>query len=388
MRSFLKTLARLCLPSLLVVLLFVTVFASDEVPELEFSELAGAYPELALSPDSAVMPIAASSLYGRGIQSGSFSQQAFTGTLVANSGAYNHFYISGGIPSGYGNGFKVFQNVAIGLSEKYSAGSVLTVKWSGYVATDTFDLYSGVTSWDCTTGWFTNSYTNNPSVSYALVDQNNTVLASSLSSSGSVTVTLDHDISFIAIRAAYSGSLDSNQSHKFWVGSSSLSFAVAVVDPVESAILDIKVGVQDIAVSNREILDVLKELSVSASQQSPMEQFENNYLDKMEGQLDQIEDMMSSANPALPNGGDIAGFASDIQDGLGISGSSFSSSEFSEALSAFSGSEATAAGGPWEFFTQAVADSLSGEAQTVGLNDDDYIYIWLEQAEGRAGRWR
>lgn len=135
------------------------------------------------------------------------------------------------------------------------------------------------------------------------------------------------------------------------------------------------------------ILSAIQSFSDAASVPSAMEQFEQRYLEKMEGQLSQVEDMMSPDNPALPNGGDIAGFASDIQNGLGVSGSAFNASEFSDALSAFSGAEATAAGGPWEFFTQAVADSLSGDAQTAGLNDDDYIYAWLEMMQGRYSSW-
>lgn len=120
---------------------------------------------------------------------------------------------------------------------------------------------------------------------------------------------------------------------------------------------------------------------------SEMEKFEDSYIENMQKQLDGVESMLSPENSALPNGGDFVGFASDIQDGLGVSGSSFSASEFAAATSVFSGSDAMAAGGPWEFFSQSVADSLSGDAQTVGLSDDDYIYAWLDEAQRRYGLW-
>lgn len=93
----------------------------------------------------------------------------------------------------------------------------------------------------------------------------------------------------------------------------------------------------------------------------------------------------------LPNNGDVAGFVSDIQDGLGLSGSSFNPSEFAEALSAFGGSNATGTGGPWEFFTEDVARSLAGfgpSPRSISGCDDDYIYEWLEMMQGRYASWK
>lgn len=142
-----------------------------------------------------------------------------------------------------------------------------------------------------------------------------------------------------------------------------------------------------ISVNSDTIVQYLQDLSVASGSPSEMEKFESGYLDKMDNQLSQVEDMMSSANPALPNGGDIAGFTSDVQNGLGVNGSSFDASAFSAATSAFSGASATEAGGPWEFFTQSVADSLSGDAMSVGLADDDYIYAWLDEMQRRYGIW-
>lgn len=131
----------------------------------------------------------------------------------------------------------------------------------------------------------------------------------------------------------------------------------------------------------------LANIATSVATPSEMEKFEGEYLDKMDGQLSQIEDMMSPQNTALPNGGDIAGFVNDLQGSLGASGSSFNAQQFSDAVGAFSGSAATGSGGPWEFFTQAIADSLSGATQGIGAGDDDYIYAWLEQSKGRYDKW-
>lgn len=145
--------------------------------------------------------------------------------------------------------------------------------------------------------------------------------------------------------------------------------------------------VQHISVNSDMIVQYLQDLSIASGSPSEMEKFESGYLDKMDNQLAQIEDMMSSANPALPNGGDVAGFASDVQGGLGVNGSSFDAAAFSEATSAFSGASATEAGGPWEFFTQSVADFLSGDTMSVGLADDDYIYAWFDEMQRRYGAW-
>lgn len=136
-----------------------------------------------------------------------------------------------------------------------------------------------------------------------------------------------------------------------------------------------------------QILTAVKSLVAQGGELSPMEQFENDYLDNFSGQISQAEQAISPSNPALPNGGDVGGFVSDLGSGLGLSGSSFSASDLNEAASGFSGAEATAPGGPWEFFTQGVADSLSGDAPMSIDDDYDPILAWLEDSERRWGTW-
>lgn len=134
------------------------------------------------------------------------------------------------------------------------------------------------------------------------------------------------------------------------------------------------------------ILGAIKE-QTSVIENDPMSSFEDRYLETQQDQLNQIEDMMTSSNSSLPNDGNITGFASDVQSGLGLSGSSFNPSDFQSATEAFGNSSAVSAGGPWEFFSQSVADSLSGGTSSVSLNDDDYIYQWLDESQRRYSIW-
>lgn len=122
-------------------------------------------------------------------------------------------------------------------------------------------------------------------------------------------------------------------------------------------------------------------------QNAPARKAEDSFIGKFGSQIDKVEDALSPSNPALPNGGDVGGFTSDLSDGLGLSGSSFSASDLNNAAAGFSGAEATAVGGPWEFFTQVVADDMSGDSPMSVALDYDPILAWLERAEGRYGVW-
>lgn len=135
------------------------------------------------------------------------------------------------------------------------------------------------------------------------------------------------------------------------------------------------------------ILSSLSSLVGSVGGLTPLEQFESDYLDNFSDQLSKTEEALSPSNSALPNGGDIGGFIDDVSSGLGLSGSSFNPSEFESATSGFSGVDSIGVGGPWEFFTQAVADDMAGDSPMSLDLDYDPILAWLERAEGRYGVW-
>lgn len=139
-----------------------------------------------------------------------------------------------------------------------------------------------------------------------------------------------------------------------------------------------------------QILSAVQSLASSIGSPGPVDQLVGGFQDKFGGQIEKVENALSPSNSALPNGGDIGGFVDDLSDGLGLSGSSFNSSDFSSATSGFTGSDSTAPGGPWEFFTQAVADDLSGDSNGLSLFDVeelDPILQWFEQAERRSSSW-
>lgn len=171
-------------------------------------------------------------------------------------------------------------------------------------------------------------------------------------------------------------------------GAGSWSYDVVPLDT--SVIVDD--GFNQVHEDLTDINDTLKDIQgmiesgLSNRPLTPMEQFESDYLDNFEGQISQTESALSSSNPALPNGGDIGGFVSDVSDGLGLSGSSFNASDFNSATSGFSGSSSTGLGGPWEFFTQGVADDLAGDGPS-SIDDFDPIIAWMEQAERRRQQW-
>lgn len=142
-----------------------------------------------------------------------------------------------------------------------------------------------------------------------------------------------------------------------------------------------------------QILAQLRSLNTTSTaqlqdqQNAPARKAEDSFIGKFGSQIDKVEDALSPSNPALPNGGDVGGFMSDVSEGLGLSGSSFSASDLNDAASGFSGADAVGVGGPWEFFTQGVADSLSGDAP-MGIDADyDPILAWFEASERRYGTW-
>lgn len=130
------------------------------------------------------------------------------------------------------------------------------------------------------------------------------------------------------------------------------------------------------------ILSKMNSIESAVSGLTPMQQFENDYLENFEGQISQAESAISSSNPALPNGGDVGGFVSGLQDGLGVSGDSFSMSDFNNAVGSFSGSASTSEDGPWWFFSEEVAQDMSGDVSTFDL-DDSWFWSFYDDFERR-----
>lgn len=331
--------------------------------------------------DYDVMPLSSSSFYGLGGSTlySTSSHPCFTYRTMYGSR-------SPSIPS---------MSFSVGIPVSISTGSKVDVSFSGfsfgrcYMVLD--PAFSSYALEQYTWMRFNSSLVVSAPFStsgYSLVDQSSNIIASVSGTTGSYSFTADHDISYLGFSVTFDSYVSTIlRDYYSWIDVSEASMTVTFSDPVVDSILGIYVAASDIAVSNRAILQAIQDLNSTVGTPSSMEQFENNYLDKMEDQLSRVDDMLGPENTALPNGGDFAGFVSDIQDGLGVSGSSFSASEFAAATSAFGGADATAPGGPWEFFSQAVADSLSGDTQTVVLNDDDYIYQWLDMIQGRYGLW-
>lgn len=142
------------------------------------------------------------------------------------------------------------------------------------------------------------------------------------------------------------------------------------------------------------LIPILERIASNTSSGSPslMEQFENDYLgnEHISGQLDKAEQFISPSNPGLPNGGDVGGFAEQIQQGMGFNGSSFDSEKFQQATDAFKvDSTSTGEGGMWWFFSQDVADSLAhDDASTVSDDDGQSLQdAWVEQIKRRWGNW-
>lgn len=139
--------------------------------------------------------------------------------------------------------------------------------------------------------------------------------------------------------------------------------------------------------TSQKILAAIQTLVQGQGALTPMEQFEAEYLDKFHDQLSKTDNALSPSNPALPNGGDIGGFVTDVSEGLGITGSSFTGQEFNAATGGFTGNDSTGIGGPWEFFTQGVADDLSGDSPAGIDTDYDPILAWVEDSERWLKSW-
>lgn len=418
-----RTLARLFLPSLLVFLLFVPAFASavDEVEPLPIP--------VELLPESfsseLVAPLALSSSLtfyadAKGQPSTSIPNYALTPVSFGPLSQTPYVRVGSTFSSGpSAKTYYYFNNfVGFGLNLNAPSGSTVTVNWSGFSAYRWGSFASNPSHYSgfCPTSAGVSVYSGSTlapsgqsaiaiSPSYYIFDSNFNILAGPFGSSGSTTLVLSSPTSSLIFGFYHSWSRDNNTSvtYKNGAGFSSIAvstsaanLSVTVTAPVTETDL-LKDTNKLISISNsslahidsdlHSVVSIIADLQSTISQPSAMDQFEGNYLEKMERQLSQVEDMMSPENTALPNGGDFAGFVYDVQDGLGVNGSSFNASEFADATSKFGGADSVGPGGPWEFFSQSVADSLAGDTSSIGLEDDDYIYAWLDELQRRYGLW-
>lgn len=373
-----KRLLLLFLPSLLVFVLFVPVLASSHYDEPAFTPVFLDYSS-SVGDNYPVAPLASVSSYTvTAFSSGSTTTNLSSGYYTLKSGIVGGVYIS--IPSNTSAGRLYVYGLLPGFSDSaYSS-------WTNYAASSTGSQI-------LSPNFIVSSSTLNL-LNYNYLEETTPAWP------GYVDLPAHTNTLYLYIYAHVPETVSHSRSVGAFYGSNAFITFVPTPDydsRLSTIASNISTTNSRLSTTNSTLTSVLDHvtsidnqlasISSSLAEPSPMEQFENDYLDKMGDQLSQVEEMMGPDNPALPNGGDIAGFASDLQNGLGVSGSSFNSQEFSAAVGAFSGTEATAAGGPWEFFTQAVADSLSGETQMSSLSDDDYIYVWLEMMEGRYSSW-
>lgn len=142
--------------------------------------------------------------------------------------------------------------------------------------------------------------------------------------------------------------------------------------------------------TSQSILSAIRGIQASVTQQSPMDKFESDYIENFSGQLSGTEKYLGNGSPVLPdNFVSSSGGQSSVVDGLtsgmGLSTGSLNMSDFSNATGLFSGSDAIGVGGPWEFFTQGVADSMvTGGAVAVDVLDpENELLKWLEDMERR-----
>lgn len=287
--------------------------------------------------------------------------------------------------------------MGVGIPGQFKAGSSVTLNWSNFRS---FVYSTKVSSPSSGFSYSSNTVQNSQIYpSYYVYDQYFNILAGPFSGTGQTTLTLSSNVSTLIFGYYYTcaggtGSSAYVSATTYLTNApSTLTYSVYIPPTIEDLVSTSNSLVSSgnatrshIDSDMHQVITILQDMSTSAAN-DPMSQFEGKYLEQMGDQLTGVEGMMSSSNPALPNGGDFVGFADDMQKGFGVNGSSFNPSDFSSAAGSFSGSSSTAEGGPWEFFSQSVADSLAGGASSIGLDDDDYIYAWLEQSERRYGLW-
>lgn len=384
-----------------VLLLVVLVLPSSASPSPDDS-LILSYP---LSPDYPVAPLISAPyrLY-YGIDNGTsftpLSSLSISNQAVVNNTVYR--LIRRNLKS-EGSYYSCF--MGYGYQVSVVPNSVINLTWSGFTVQrnngSSGSPDSGYTypSSTLTSNSSFSPYSSTVRPSFYVYDSSFNILAGPFSpASGSAEFVVDSSAS--ALIFGFYTTLNTNASYTYsfcgWemsLSDAKLTYTITVPETTEDLLRTTNSLLSSgnstrshIDSDMHQVITILQDMSTSAAN-DPMSQFEGKYLEQMGDQLTGVEGMMSPSNPALPNGGDFVGFADDMQKGFGVNGSSFNASDFSSAAGSFSGSASISEGGPWEFFSQSVADSLSGGASSIGLDDDDYIYAWLEQSERRYGLW-
>lgn len=204
---------------------------------------------------------------------------------------------------------------------------------------------------------------------------------------------------YVSIRSGQFGYYYNSPSLYFYPSSSMSTDYTSLLNQIISGETSIQSAISQLQQSNtsgfNKIESALSKIEQATTQLSPMGQFESDYLQNFESQLNGVEDALlgqgnSSLSGLAPEGGDFVGFATDISDGFGFSGSAFNPSQLADAVNGLSGTDAFGVGGPWEFFSQSTADSLAGNSgvNTLLNRPPDYeIYLWILEAEKRRSSW-
>lgn len=159
----------------------------------------------------------------------------------------------------------------------------------------------------------------------------------------------------------------------------------------QSPWISLQTSVNSLLISVNEI----KNSIVGGGQQSPMDQFESDYLNNFSNQLDKTEQYLGSGSPVIPDNfvsgsGGQPSMVDSITDNMGFSNSSFDSQKFGDAIGSLSGSSSIGDSGPWQFFTEEVANDMSTGGTSYALRPPDPMEEfedWISRSEGWLSSW-
>lgn len=175
--------------------------------------------------------------------------------------------------------------------------------------------------------------------------------------------------------------------------------AVRVVNPrivlEQSPWISLQSTVNSLLTSVNEI----KNSIAGGGQQSPMDQFESDYLQNFQSQIQGTEKYLGNGSSVVPDNF-VSGsngqpsVVDSITENIGLSSGALNMTDFANAASSFSGSDSTGEGGMWQFFTQEVADDMATVSGAMFLSDFDIpsdfeseLSKWIEDSERRYEKW-